>query len=119
MKYPRVAVIAVLFLTGCSAPYSLQRPSTGQFASLTMVSSSKANPTGGFNGIKSVDGHTFSSDVGSTVFVKAGRHVVGYLCPGWIATDAGPTLTYEFNAGTNYVLDCDGTPSVRVAADSP
>jgi hypothetical protein len=84
-----------------------------------MVSSSKANPTGGFNGIKSVDGHTFSSDVGSTVFVKAGRHVVGYLCPGWIATDAGPTLSYEFNAGTNYVLDCDGTPSVRVAADSP
>jgi len=84
-----------------------------------MVSSSKAKSVGGNNGITSVDGNTLSSKVGQTVFVKAGRRVIGYLCPGWISTDAGPTLTYEFQAGAEYVLDCDATPKIRVAANSP
>lgn len=84
-----------------------------------MVSSSKTIPLGTYNSIKSVDGNTISNKAGSTVFIKAGKRTIGYLCPGWISTDAGPRLTYKFNAGISYILDCNGTPSIRVAEASP
>jgi hypothetical protein len=66
-------------------------------------------------GIRAVDGNIFSRTIGSTVYVKSGRRVIGYDCPGWITTDSGPTLTYVFESGLDHMLDCKGTPSIRVA----
>jgi hypothetical protein len=69
----------------------------------------------GGSGIHAVDGHAFSNAIDSPIYVLEGRHVIGYLCPGWISVDAGPTLTFDFKAGATYVLDCNGTPSIHAA----
>jgi len=51
----------------------------------------------------------------STLYVLEGRREVGYLCPGWISMDSGPAITQEFKRNTDYILDCEGTPSIHVA----
>jgi hypothetical protein len=119
MKIRGVVLVALTIVSGCSSlPYSLDRPTTDRFASLSMVSAPTSEAWKRFpgNGIHAIDGHTFSSSVESTVYVLEGRHIIGYLCPGWIAVDAGAKITFDFNAGASYVLDCNGAPNIHVAS---
>ena len=72
-----------------------------------------------YHGITSVDGHTFSAMLGSTLYVMEGRRVIGFVCPGHITVDTGPRITYDFEAGKSYVLDCGGTAEIHVATATP
>ena len=115
-----VFLLALLAASGCSSvPYSLGRPTTDRFASLSMLSGPTSEAWKRFpgNGIHAVDGHRFPGSLEATVYVLEGRRVIGYLCPGWISTDEGPTLTFDFKAGADYVLDCNGTPAIHLATE--
>lgn len=121
MRRYATALFAIAVLSGCvSLPYSLERPATEPVAALTMRD---ARPAGAWqhdagNGINSIDGHAVSVPVGSSLYLREGRHVVGYLCPGWVSVDAGAMLTRDFKANVAYVLDCTDSPNIHEATRS-
>ena len=105
-------------LVGCmSSPFSVVPDPDRAMASLTLGPHTGYLISQGYDGIWSVDGRDIPKGPVQSVLVAPGKRTVGYICPGWISMDAPPTLSYNFEAGQRYELNCENEPRIQTVPD--
>jgi hypothetical protein len=98
-----IAALSLLTFAGCATePFALSQST--DFAALTMISGRSPSPFehGGFTAI----GTYAVRPVSSKIFVKPGHRKIWYTCPGFISTDAGPSIEFTFERNGVYELTC-------------
>ena len=107
-------------LAGCASHHFAVVPSSSHsLAALALHASEGDSISTGYDGIWSVDGRDVPDGPVQSIFVAAGKRTVGYNCPGWIFTDAPPTLEYVFEADKRYEVICGKRPSIRLVPGGP
>ena len=108
--------LLVTLLAGCASdPFaSSSRLGTGASPAVLTVRERPAYPFAeGRDGVTQVDGRAVPGGPSRTVKLKPGSHVVTYSCPGWFSVDGYPELSYTFQPGSRYELDCGKEPHVE------
>lgn len=102
-------------LAGCAAtPFALGSSPASSVATLSVRERPGYPFSVGYNGITEVDGREAAGGPARTIALKPGSHTFTYSCPGWFSVDGFPQMSYSFEAGVRYELDCEKGPHVEV-----
>ena len=110
-----VSLLFVTLLAGCASDPFVFSSGTGSSAAVLTVRERPGYPfAAGRDGVTQVDGRGVLGGPSRTVSLKPGVHVVTYSCPGWLSVDGYPELSYTFQPGSRYELDCGKEPHIEL-----